>query len=55
MKKVFAIVLALSLVLASSLALADEKTNVTIGVTGAFYEDLWEPAIEALAKENIIV
>ena len=55
MKKVFAFILALSLICCSSFALADEKTKVSIGVTGAFYEDLWAPAIEALAKENIIV
>lgn len=55
MKKVFAFILALSLICCSSFALADEKTKVSIGVTGAFYEDLWAPAIEELAKENIIV
>ena len=55
MKKVFALILALSLICCSALALAAEKTKVSIGVTGAFYEDLWAPAIEALAKENIIV
>ena len=55
MKKVFAFILALSLALLPALSLADEKTTVTIGVTGAFYEDLWAPAIKALAEENIQV
>lgn len=55
MKKVFAFILVLSLILVPALSLAAEKTTVTIGVTGAFYEDLWAPAIEALEKENIIV
>lgn len=30
-----------------------DPTHVTLGVTGAFYEDLWQPAVEALAKEGI--
>ena len=35
-------------------ALADsENTVVRVGVTGAFYDDLWQPAIEELAKEGI--
>lgn len=32
-----------------------ENTVVKLGVTGAIYEDLWKPAIEALAKEGIQV
>lgn len=55
MKKVLSFILALSLALLPVLSLAEETVTVTIGVTGAFYEDLWEPAIRALAKENIIV
>lgn len=54
MKKLIALSLVLLLCLAPALSLA-EKTTVTIGVTGAFYEDLWKPAIDALAKEDIIV
>lgn len=30
-----------------------ENTVVKLGVTGAVYEDLWKPAIDALAKEGI--
>ena len=52
MKKVWIFVLALVLVSLPVLSLAED---VTIGVTGAFYEDLWQPAIDALAKEGINV
>ena len=52
MKKVFAIVLALVLALLPTFALAD---TIKIGVTGAFYDDLWAPAIAALAEEGIEV
>ncbi len=55
MKKLLSLVLALALAVLPAFVLAEEKTTVTIGVTGAFYEDLWAPAIEALAKENIEV
>lgn len=52
MKKVCILVLALVLFSLPVLSLAED---VTIGVTGAFYEDLWQPAIDALAKEGINV
>ena len=45
--------LVLSLALLPALAMADEP--IRIGVTGAFYEDLWQPAIDALAQEGIQV
>ena len=53
MKKTLAILLALVLGTVSFSALAD--TDVTIGVTGAFYEDLWQPAIDQLNSEGIHV
>ena len=53
MKKNLAILLALVLGMVSFSALAD--TDVTIGVTGAFYEDLWQPAIDQLNSEGIHV
>ena len=53
MKKIIALVLVLALSLLPTLALADDVIH--IGVTGAFYEDLWAPAIAALAEEGIQV
>lgn len=55
MSKLIAFILVLSLALLPILSLAEEAVTVTIGVTGAFYEDLWEPAVKALEKENIYV
>ncbi len=54
MKKLFAIILTLSVLIVPTFANAEE-TTVTVGVTGAFYEDLWQPAIDALAEEGINV
>ena len=48
MKKVLAAILTLVVLLTPVLSLAE---TVTIGVTGAFYDDLWKPAIEALAAD----
>ena len=54
MKKIFAILLTLALLtLCCSAALAEE--TVKIGVTGAFYDDLWAPAVAALKEEGINV
>lgn len=63
MKKILAFLLALCLVLSlSACGTTKEKetsgqsstpTHVTLGVTGAFYEDLWQPAVDALAEEGI--
>lgn len=53
MKKLLAFILTLTALLVPVLSLAD--TDVTIGVTGAFYEDLWQPAIDALETEGIHV
>ena len=53
MKKIAILALALVLALAPTLTLADE--TIKLGVTGAFYEDLWQPAIDELAKEGINV
>lgn len=52
MKKVLSVLLTLVVLLTPVLSLAE---TVTIGVTGAFYDDLWKPAIEALAAEGIEV
>lgn len=52
MKKLIVLALALAAVLIPALSLAD---TVVVGVTGAFYEDLWQPAIDALAQEGIDV
>lgn len=51
MKKLLAFILTLTVLLVPVLSLAD--TDVTIGVTGAFYEDLWQPTIDALESEGI--
>lgn len=51
MKKLLAFILTLAALLVPVLSLAD--TDVTIGVTGAFYEDLWQPTIDALESEGI--
>ena len=49
MKRILAVLLAALLL--PVYALADsENTVVRVGVTGAFYDDLWQPAIEELAK-----
>ncbi|MBQ9210463.1 MAG: MetQ/NlpA family ABC transporter substrate-binding protein [Clostridia bacterium] len=53
MKKIAILALALVLALVPTLTLADE--TVRLGVTGAFYEDLWQPAIDKLAEEGIKV
>jgi len=56
MRKIIAILLTLSLLLVPTLSFAEsEPVDVKIGVTGAFYNDLWAPAIEALKAENINV
>lgn len=54
MKKLFAIALTLALLIVPNLALAESAT-VKVGVTGAFYDDLWKPAVDALAAEGIRV
>lgn len=51
MKKLISLLLVLSFSILPCFALAD--TDVTIGVTGAFYEDLWQPTIDALKAEGI--
>lgn len=51
MKKLLAFILSLAALLVPVLSLAD--TDVTVGVTGAFYEDLWQPTIDALEPEGI--
>lgn len=51
MKKIIAILLTLTVLLVPVLSLAD--TDVTLGVTGAFYEDLWQPTIDTLKAEGI--
>ena len=53
MKRILAFVLTLSLALLPALSLADE--TIKLGVTGAFYEDLWQPAIDQLKQEGINV
>ena len=50
--RILSLALALALLLAISPANAD---TIQIGVTGAFYEDLWAPAIKALKAEDIDV
>ena len=51
MKKILTLLIAWTLLVLPAAALAD--TEVTIGVTGAFYEDLWQPAIDQLEGEGI--
>lgn len=53
MKKLFAFVLCIALFLVPVSVFAEDE--IVIGVTGAFYEDLWQPAIDALAAEGINV
>ncbi len=53
MKKLFALILAAVLLALPVLTLAEDE--IVIGVTGAFYEDLWQPAIDKLADEGIKV
>lgn len=56
MKRIFAAILALVLLTAFSACTAESKpVKVRIGVTGAFYDDLWAPAVAKLAEENIDV
>lgn len=54
MKRIFALVLTLALVLTAGACLA-ETVDVKLGVTGAFYDDLWAPAVQVLAQEGINV
>lgn len=54
MKKTISLILTLTLVLVTLIAPAQAE-DVKIGVTGAFYDDLWAPAIEVLKAENIHV
>lgn len=54
MKKLIALILTFALLILPNLAMA-EDTTVRVGVTGAFYEDLWAPAIAALDDEGIHV
>lgn len=54
MKKLFAVILTLTLLAVPTFALAEDVT-VKVGVTGAFYDDLWQPAVDALAAEGIHV
>lgn len=51
MKKIIALLCALLLACLPLLSLAD--TDVTLGVTGAFYEDLWQPTVDVLKEEGI--
>lgn len=53
MKKAISILITLVLLALPFCSLAD--TDVVIGVTGAFYEDLWQPAIDQLKTEGINV
>ena len=53
MKKILTAALILCLALLPALSIADE--TIRLGVTGAFYEDLWQPAIDQLAAEGIKV
>lgn len=55
MKRIFALLLVIFLLPAYALADSGETTTVRIGVTGAFYEDLWQGAIDTLAQEGINV
>ena len=49
MKKLISVLLTVLLLAVPFCSFAD--TDVTIGVTGAFYEDLWQPAIDQLKTE----
>jgi len=51
MKKLISILAALVALILPVSALAD--TDITVGVTGAFYEDLWQPTIDLLKEEGI--
>lgn len=51
MKKLISLLLILAAAILPALALAD--ADVTIGVTGAFYEDIWQPTIDTLKVEGI--
>ncbi len=53
MKKIFAAILTLALLTLCCSALAEDVIH--IGVTGAFYDDLWAPAVAALKEEGIEV
>lgn len=54
MKKLIAVLLALTLALTLTFAVAEEKTTIKLGVCGD-YNDYWEPVIKALADEGITV
>lgn len=51
--KIVSLLAALLLLTLPTLSLADDE--IVIGVTGGFYEDLWQPAIDALKAEGINV
>ncbi len=53
MKKTLALLAAILILALPVMSLAD--TDITVGVTGAFYEDLWQPAIDLLKEEGIHV
>ena len=52
MKKIIASVLIAGVLLAGAFAKAKKQT-VTVGVVGAIYDDLWEPAKKILEKQGI--
>lgn len=54
MKKTISLILTLTLALAVLICPAQAE-DVKLGVTGAFYDDLWAPAVEALKAEGINV
>lgn len=54
MKKTICLILTLTLALAALICPAQAE-DVKLGVTGAFYDDLWAPAVEALKEEGINV
>jgi D-methionine transport system substrate-binding protein len=51
--KVISVLAALLLLALPTLSLAEDE--IVLGVTGGFYEDLWQPAIDALKAEGINV
>ena len=51
MKKLISLLAVLTILVLPVISLAD--TDVTLGVTGAFYEDLWQPTIDLLKQEGI--
>lgn len=54
MKKTISFILTLTFVLAALICPAQAE-DIKLGVTGAFYDDLWAPAVEALKAEDIHV